>query len=105
MRFPPQHRDRYRVGMSRRATITGESQTIIARCFERLLAPRAALLSLLVLFACGVSHARVPEAVEVRSLLTDEWGVPHPTGGAYFPEEGSLLVGGGRERILRLSPY
>jgi hypothetical protein len=67
-----------------------------------------ALLSLLVLFACGVSHARVPEAVEVRSLLTDEWGAPHPTGVAYFLEEGYLLVAEGRGReaeVLRLSPY
>ena len=49
----------------------------------------------------------IPEAVEVRSFLTDEWGMPHPSGVAYFPEEGSLLVAGvegKRTRLLRLSP-
>ena len=46
--------------------------------------------------------------VEVRSLLTGEWGVPRPTGLAYFPEEGSLLVSGaaGQEtEVVRLSPH
>jgi hypothetical protein len=97
-----------RVGMSRKATSCGEGHTSVMGCSDRLLAPQLALLSFLALFACGVSHARVPEAVEVRSLLTDEWGVPHPSGVAYFPEEGYLLVpeGKGREaKILRLSPF
>jgi hypothetical protein len=53
------------------------------------------------------AEARQPEAVEVRSYLTQEWGVAHPTGLAYLPAESFLLVAGAAGRdteVLRLSP-
>jgi hypothetical protein len=54
-----------------------------------------------------VPEGRPPEALEVRSFLTQEWGVAHPTGLAHLPADGSLLVAEARGRateVLRLSP-
>jgi DNA-binding beta-propeller fold protein YncE len=60
--------------------------------------------------ARGLVQARAgyPEAVDVRSHLTADWGLTHPTGLTYLPDEGSFLVAGAEgpdTKLLRLSPY
>jgi hypothetical protein len=84
------------------------------------LPPRVLLAALVVTSSTVVVNAaateykqvlvvtQAPEAVEVRSLLTDEWGVPHPAGVGFFADEGSLLVAEPESQateVLRLSPF
>jgi hypothetical protein len=48
------------------------------------------------------------DVYEVRSIPTREFGVPHPTGLAHIPTDGSLVVAGSRgkrTRLVRLTLY
>ena len=49
-----------------------------------------------VLTARGLVQVRTgyQDVVDVRSHLTAEWGLTHPTGLTYLPDEGSFLVAG-----------
>jgi DNA-binding beta-propeller fold protein YncE len=89
----------------------GPSMT--ARHFIRVSAVLVALASLLIPVASGSAKTVVtalvdaPPAVEVRSLYTAEWGLPHPSGLAYFPEQRALLVtgtGDSGSSVLELTP-
>jgi DNA-binding beta-propeller fold protein YncE len=54
------------------------------------------------------SPVNAPPATEVRSILTGEFGFPHPTGLAYLTKKRVFLVaaaGRGRTRLLRLDPF
>lgn len=62
-------------------------------------------------FALGANPSpsnTAPPAVEVRTILTGEYGFAHPTGLAYLTMRHVLLVaaaGQGRTRLLRLDPF